>query len=168
MKHILLVFLLAFTSVAYTQQYFYLEDVKLKKKEDFKENEGNVLKAISYLTSTPIDESNFDRKACIRFIIRYAEKTPFVSISVGDPISKIADNNTELLIMYMGLYMKAAFANEEGTQQQLDVEVYTAIYRYVKAGNNIMSNAAIKKLIVAGDNNQIEEYVKANSTVQKK
>jgi hypothetical protein len=168
MKHLLLAFLLAFTSVAYTQQYFYLEEVKLKKKDDFKENEGNVIKAIDYLTSTSVEKGNHDRTACIRFIIRYAEKTPFVSIVVDDPISKIADNNTELLIMYMGLYMKAAFANPKGTQEQLDIEVYTAMYRYIKAGNNIITNAAIKKLIEAGDSNRIEDYVKSYSAGKKK
>lgn len=168
MKHTLMAFLLAITSVTYAQQYFYLEEVKLKKKEDFKENEGNVIKAIDYLTSTPVEKGNHDRTACVRFIIRYAEKTPFVSIMVGDPVAKIADNNTELLIMYMGLYMKAAFANPKGTQQQLDVEVYTGIYRYVKAGNNIISNAAIKKLIEAGDNNRIEDFLKSYNSDTKK
>lgn len=159
MKRILTILFVLCVHLSFSQSYFYLEDIKLKKKIDFTDNENNVVKAIDYLLSTPIDEKNYDRKACDRFIIRYAEKCSTVKITIGPPLTKMYGTNTELLVFYMGLWMKSTFNNKNFTTEQHEKYIFTEIYKYSKAGNNIEINEAIKALIKSGDENTIDNWI---------
>ncbi|HLP19965.1 MAG TPA: hypothetical protein VK174_06670 [Chitinophagales bacterium] len=161
MKTILILLFMAVASSASSQKYFYLEEIKLRKKDDFKANEGNVIKATDYLLNTPIDEGNHDRKACMRFIIRYAEKISNITITIDGAISKLSDGNGDLLIVYMGVWLKTSFVKPDADWNYQQKEILTAIYKYVKSGNNVKSNSAIKKLIEAGDENKIDQFIKS-------
>ncbi len=159
MKNLALLFLMVAASAVSAQDYFYLEDVRLKKESDFTDNEANLVKAVDYMLSTPTDASNMDRKACTRFIIRYAEKHPTITILLQSYIIKVYDQNPDLLQTYMGLWVKHAIDNPTARQEVIEVLIFGDIYTYAKAGNNIVKTDLIKSLITAGDDDTIDEWL---------
>ncbi len=162
MRHILIILFLALGNLANAQTYFYLEEVKLKKKDDFIENEKNAVIAIEYLMSTPIDENDMDRKACMRFILRYAEKTPHTTITLGKSVSELSEKNPSMLVFYMGLWLKSYINNKTGTTEDHEKYIFSEIYKYAKKGNNVVSSKAVKELIKAGDENKLDEWISKN------
>ncbi len=160
MKKLVLLFLLVSANAAFSQNYFYLEDVKLKEKVDFTANEGNAVKAIDFLMSTPAEE-NVDRKACIRFILRYAEGSP-ITVTLDSYFTTFYKKNLDLLPMYIGLWVKSAIGNPDGKPEDHEKYIYSELYKYIKAGNNIKSNDKIKSLITAGDAGTIDDWLKKN------
>ncbi|MES2513790.1 MAG: hypothetical protein V4580_06570 [Bacteroidota bacterium] len=164
MKYLTLLLVLIATHTSFSQRYFYLEKVVIKDPSEYVENEHNAVKAIEYMASTPIDDKDFDRKACVRFIIRYAEGCPGVTVTLDGYVSKLYKKNFDLLPMFMGFWVQSFINDKKGTQADQELFTVTALYTYVKdlTGHNIKSNDAIKSLIEAGDNGKIAEWIKAH------
>ena len=162
MKHLFLLFFLTSANFAVSQNYFYLEEIKLKKKDDFVDHQKNIIIAIDYMTGSAIDEKDMDRKACMRFIIRYAEKTT-QTITIGSDVAKISDKNPDFLVLYMGLWLKSNFNNKTGTDDNHKKYAFTEIYKYIKRGNNVTSTDEIKSFLKAGDENKIDDWIKENN-----
>lgn len=160
MKYLALILFLSTANIVVSQNYFYLEDIKLKEKEDFTANEANAIKAIDYMLSSPINDQDHDRKACTRFIIRYAEGSPFVSVKLESYIGKVYKKNLDLLSMYIGLWVKSSIINKEGKEADHELYTMTEIYKYAEAGNGIKITETLTSLINAGNDKKIEEWIK--------
>lgn len=159
MKCFLLTLLLAVSSVGFAQDYFYLEDIRLKKDADFTDNEAEVIKAVDYLMSTSVDESNMNRKACTRFIIRYAEKSPFITMTLDGSLIKVYKGNSDLLQLFMGLWLKSAINNKNETEAFHEEYIYTQLSEYCAKGNGIVKTEVIESLITAGQNGDIPNWI---------
>ena len=164
MKYVTLLLLLTAAKVTFSQSFFYLEDIKLKEKPDFITNEVNAIKAIDYMASTPINDKDMDRKACTRFILRYAEGCPDVTVRLGEYISKLDKKNLDLLGMFIGYWVKSYVNNKTGTDDDHALYTATELYKYVKetTKNGIKSNETIKSLTDAGDNGKIPDWLKTH------
>lgn len=159
MKHLFLFFILLFANSLHSQDYMYLEKIKLKKQKDVIDNEANLIKAVDYLMSTPVDEKNSNRKACTRFIIRYAEKCSSVTVTIDGYLIDVYEGNTEILVLFMGLWVKKELAMPKQTAAFYEEYIFTEIYKYAKLGNNIVQNDMIKSLIKAGDEGAISDWL---------
>jgi hypothetical protein len=138
----------------------YLEDIRLRKKTDFIENEKTVIKAVDYFMSSNVDERNINRVACSRFIIKYAEKTPFITMTIDASLLKVYEGNSDILVMYMGLWLKSAINNKKEKDSFHEEYIYTEIYKYSKVGKGIVQTDIIKSLINAGNKGEIKKWIK--------
>jgi hypothetical protein len=74
---------------------------KLKKDDDYKKYEQDVLKCIDWFDSNPINKYPAIRQEVQLFLINWHQGTPYVSIMVGDMAVKSAEENPSLVITYM-------------------------------------------------------------------
>lgn len=160
MKNLLLILLLTIAFQGQSQDYTYLENIKLKKKQSFIENENTAIKAVDFLINTPFNENNIDRKDCSRFVIKYATKTPFISMTIDEAFMQVEKGNSGLITLFMGLWIKSAINNKKESDKFHEEYAYTEIYKYSKNGNNISQTEIIKSLIAAGDKGQIKNWIK--------
>ena len=151
MRYITLLLFLTTTNIVVSQNYFYLEDIKLKDKSDFKANEENLIKAIDYLMNSEINDKDYDRSACTRFIIRFAEGSPDVTVTLDSYVTKMYKKNVDLLFMFTGFWVKSSIINKEGKKEDHEKYAVTQIYKYVQAGNNIKITETLNSLINAGN-----------------
>lgn len=159
MTHLLFPLFLALTFFGIGQDYAYLEDIRLKKKTDFVEHESTVIKAIDYLMSVPIDENEFNRKACTRFIIKYAEKSPDITMTLDGSLLKVTEGNPDILQMYMGLWLKSAINNKGETDSYHELFIYNELYVYCSEGNGVVKTEIIESLIEAGEDDGISSWI---------
>lgn len=159
MKYLILTLLLYFSFSGFGQDFFYLEEIRLKKKTDFIENKSEVIKAVDYLMNTPVNEKNFDRKACTRFIIDYAQKSPFITMTLSSSLTKVYKGNPDILQMYMGLWLKSALNNENKPDRFHEEYIYKNLSEYCAEGNGIVKTEIIKSLIAAGEEDDIVNWI---------
>ena len=159
MKYLLSILPLLFSLHGFGQDYFYLEEVRLKKKTDFIENKHEVIKAVAYLLNTPVDEKNMDRKACTRFIIKYAQKTPFLTMTIDASLSKVYQGNPALLEMYMGLWLKSALNNENKSDAFHEEYAYEQLSQYCANDNGVVKTEIVRSLITAGEKGDINNWI---------
>ena len=151
---------LTFALYGLGQDYAYLEDIRLRKKTDFVDNESTVIKAIDYLMSNPIDENEFNRKACTRFIIKYAEKSPFITMTIDASLLKVCEENSDILQMYIGLWIKSAIDNKNESDNFHELFIFMELFEYCDEGNGIVQTEIIKSLIDAGKDDAISNWIK--------
>ncbi len=155
----LTIFLFLTTSLfCSAQEYAFLEDISLENLEDLIAHEKEAIRAIDYLMSTPVDENNNNRKYCTRFVIRYAAKSP-ISIMIDDVVGKVYKGNNDILVMFMGLWIKSAINDKEQSNDYYQKYIYTQLSEYCSQGNGINQNKVIKKLIKAGKENDIDGFI---------
>lgn len=159
MKNIITSLFLIFSLYGLGQDFAYLEDTRLRKKTDFIENESTVIKANDFLMSNPINEDLFNRKACTRFIIKYAEKSPFITMTLDGSLLKVCEGNNGLLQMYMGLWIKSAINNKNKSDDFHEFYIYNQLYVYCSQGNGVVKTEVINSLIKAGDDDNISNWL---------
>ena len=160
MKNLIFILFLGSSLCSFGQDYFYLEDIRLRKKSDFLDNESEAIKAIDYLMSTPVNKNNLNRKACTRFIIKYAEKTPFITMTLDETVSKVYTGNLDLLSMYIGLWLKSAINDKDKSDEFYQEYILDQLSIYCNGGNGIVQNEVIKKLVKAGKSDAVKDFMK--------
>lgn len=160
MRYFIIPLFLTFALYGLGQDYAYLEDIRLRKKTDFVDNESAVIKAIDYLMSNPIDENEFNRKACTRFIIKYAEKSPFITMTIDASLLKVCEENSDILQMYIGLWIRSAIDNKSESDNFHKLFIFEELFEYCDEGNGIVQTEIIKSLIDAGKDDAISNWIK--------
>ncbi|MCJ8290756.1 MAG: hypothetical protein HRT58_14560 [Crocinitomicaceae bacterium] len=159
MRYLIFPLFLIFSLCAVGQDYAYLEDIRLRKKTDFVDNEITVIKAVDYLMANPLGVEKYNRKACTRFIIKYAQKSPFITLSIDGSLLKVCEGNSDILQMYMGLWLKSAINNESKSDSFHELFIYSELYDYCNEGNGVVQTEIIKSLIQAGKDDEISSWI---------
>ncbi|MDX2361482.1 MAG: hypothetical protein QNK23_11800 [Crocinitomicaceae bacterium] len=159
MKLLACLLLLLLATPSFSQDFMYLEEIKLKKEADYVEHQETFVKAIDLLMSCPIDDENLDRLLCQKFIITYAEGSPLHTISLDESISSVIKGNDEILVFYIGLWVKSLIENSDQDDSFHTEFVYQNLYEYCKKGNGVKQTKTIKSLIKHGDDNDIDTWI---------
>lgn len=161
-KHFLTALLFALLSLHVSaQDYFYLEDVKLSDKSDYQEHKDDLVKAVDYLMTSLIDDQNMDRKACIRFVIRYSQGTPDVTVTLSSYIGDLYKKNEDFLPMYLGLWVKSALESADKPDEHHEKYILSALAKYCIEGNNVSMTKTLKKLVKAEKDGKIDDFLKS-------
>lgn len=157
MKYLFLIVFISSSIALFSQDYFYLEDVIMKKAAHFTENNETAMKALEYLESTPINEEDKDREVCNRFIMRFVEGSPDCSIMIGMNIMNLTGKDLDLLILYVGYWLEVELETPDESAEFYQNHVYQQLYNYCKGDNNVKKTKEVKKLIKLGDQGSLSE-----------
>jgi hypothetical protein len=142
------------------QDFSYLQDIRLKKPNDFIENRENFAKSLDYVLSSPIDQKDVNRGSCASFIKRYAENIPEITIPADTYLAQVIESNSELLLLYEGLWVRSALMKSDGTMEDHELFVFTELSKYCRKGNNVVKTSTVNSLIKAGEENTIPDWLK--------
>jgi hypothetical protein len=160
MKSVLLFLMFAFIGPLSAQQFAYLGKINLEKNGDFKGNQANVIKATDYLLSTPMNLQSSDRIQCTRFLLKYAIGCPDYTLEIKPVVLRVSDKNSQLSALYVGLWLKSAFANAQATAKENDLNAFTEIYKYAdNKSNYVIRTPYIEALLKAGHDNKVAEWL---------
>ncbi len=79
---------------------------KLKKEEDYKKYEADVLKCIEWYDNTPLNKYPAIRKEVEAFLMAWHQGSPTVTIVFGEMAVKCVEENPTLLLTYMNGWTK--------------------------------------------------------------
>jgi hypothetical protein len=102
-----------FTISAAAQSYKPPKNYKLKKKSDYAEYEDEVLDAVNWLESTPVNQDVEKRQAASVFLIQWMTGAPDVTIELQAYVMPLTKKNEELLITFMGAWTRFALENPD-------------------------------------------------------
>lgn len=159
MRIIFLSFLLLSSFGGKCQDYSFLKDIQLKTAEDYKIHERTVIEATNFILKTSTNENKENRIACSNFILDYGAGVPDITISLSNKVLAVTKKNPEVLIMFMGLWIKTSITNRTATKTAHLNYVYTEIGKYCARGNGIKNTRIIRSLKRAYKKDKIEEWV---------
>ena len=145
-------------------QDFEVPKYQLKKAEDFALYEQDVIGAVNWLMSTPVDVQPDKRKEINKFLVEWLSGSPNVSIELKGEIVTFMSPNAELLVIYMGGWAKYVLETKDtdkksGTLNGLEY----VIQFYQKNKEKLKRDKNVEKYITLKEKGKLEEFVKKNA-----
>jgi hypothetical protein len=148
---IILTLTLFFTQSSFSQEYSVPKDAVLETAEDYKKHESNILDCINWLENTPVNQDSEKRIKAKAFLMQWATGTPTVTIEMQSFQLDLAKKNADLLIVFMGGWIKHAIENpnEKDNIQASNIAGINSIIKVYTSnkGDGIKKDKRIEKLI---------------------
>jgi hypothetical protein len=160
MKKLFLILLLFCLNKSFAQTLPDFDTIKLELGPDYKAAEPSATLAANYILSVPYDKKNQDRVKSVRFIVKWMSGTPDYSFKLDKLASKLMNDNTEVLPIYMACMTKYCTENKEMSKDAKSVDLNTVklLLTYCENANNKMKmTKQLKKLSVANKNGELEK-----------
>jgi hypothetical protein len=143
-----------------TSQY---DNIPLTNDKEYRKAEPQVILAIDYVYSTPVDKDNVHRKNAMTFIMKWMSGAPDYSFIPDKTVSKVTGNDNELVGMYFVCLAKYAVEKGKGVDREdLKYNSYLLLATYCEnPDNNVQLRGEIKKLIEAKNENKLKEYLES-------
>jgi hypothetical protein len=162
MKRTLFLILVSFftlTKLAIAQSYEVPKDYQLKAKDDYAKYETDVINTVDWLQRTSWDDEQAKRKEANAFFVAWITGSPTVSISVGAPLTKLANKNPELLITFMGGYTKYVLQHKDAPDvHAANVAGLKALIAKYQSEKNHKKDSAVEKLIKTDQDGKLDEW----------
>lgn len=161
MKHFFfsLCFVLLF-SFSHAQDFVPPENYTFETKKDYKKYEDKVLESIDWLQSVGVNMYINQRRQTNKFLLEWMEGTPDVSIEIRGYILPYLTENPDMLMTFMGGYVKDALTNDASTTYSANLAGVRAIVTYYKDGNGLKKDKSLEKLLKLDDKNKLESWLK--------
>lgn len=108
---IALLLTILFIQTSYSQEFTIPNNLKLESAEDYTNSESDILNCIHWLENTPVNQDSEKRTLANAFLMRWATGTPTVTISMESYQLDLVKKNSELLINFMGGWIKYVIEN---------------------------------------------------------
>jgi hypothetical protein len=149
----------AFVLTAMAQTYEVPKNYILKTKEDYPKYNQDIINTVDWLQQTSWDEQPDKRKEANSFLIAWVTGSPSVSITVGSPLTKLADKNSALLITFIGGYTKYTIQHPDATDKNApNVAGLKALIEKYKMEKNHVKDSSVEKLIKIDQDGKLEQW----------
>lgn len=156
MKKIALLVILSFglfANQSMAQAYEVPANYAFKTKEDYTKYEPKIIETATWLESTPLKSDKAKRKNASAFLMTWLTGSPTVSVTVEDYVTKIAEGNPDLLMVFLAGWTKYKLQNMAITDKiKLNVAgLKSALKLYSLGGLN--KNKTLDKLAKMDEDN---------------
>ena len=166
MKKLILVSLITFQGVMlFAQEFQVPTNYKLETKEDYIEQENNVLAAINWLSNNPMNQENVKKwESVYDFFWEWAGKVPYLTIGFGETAKPAFKGNAEIGIIYVGGYVKYALTTREfDNKDEQNIAGIEAIVNYYNTyRKELKKNSALEKFVELQKEGKLREYILKN------
>ena len=163
MKKITFLTLAIFFSLSiFSQEFVVPQNIKLEKAEDYAPLENDVLKAIEWLSKTPVNEQQENRIEVNRFLVKWLTGSPYVHIEIDAEIVTFIGETPEFIIMFMGGWAKYSIESKEYNDKVAGnlAGIEMVISFYEKNKKQIPKDKNVEKYIKMQKKGTLEEYIK--------
>ncbi len=168
--YIFIIFLFAFSTTALAQMSPVPKSYSLKKPEDYKKHETDVINVIDWLERTSWGPKNTERPYADAFLMAWLSGSPTVNIELGDDILlKIMEKNKDLLVSYMGGYTKYALQNRQADNSfdisKAKLAGFKSLISKYQVEKSRTKDKNVEMLSKLSDDGKLEEWI--NTDLQK-
>lgn len=102
--YLLLTFLmvLLFGGYSFAQSFEVPQHYEFTGKEDYARYHDQVIEAVGWLESTPLNEEPEKRQRVNTFVFQWLSGSPEVSVELQEYVSAFSDKNPQLLLVFLG------------------------------------------------------------------
>lgn len=165
MKRVIGILMLTILALnVFSQEFEVPTNYVFSNQDDYSKYEGDILKAIHWLTNTPIQTQPEKRKEVNAFVMVWLTGCPNVSVEIRTEIVNFMDPNPELLMIFMcgwtqysletKEYKNKIMGNQKGIEAVMDF--------YTKNRGNMKKDKNVEKYIKMKDKGTLEDYIRKN------
>lgn len=142
------------------QVYEVPKNVVLAKKEDYAPYESEVVKAVDWLQKTPWTEQGEKGQQANAFILKWLEGSPDVNVEVGEKVGTFFDQNTPLLVTYIGNMAKYIIEHKSAPDDKAakTFAVKRTVAKY-KAEPSHKKDKDLDKLVALEEKGKLDDWI---------
>jgi hypothetical protein len=162
MKKLFALLPLFYFQTSFSQDLPDYDNIKLIEKADYKVAEPAVIKAATYMLSTPYEKNDVNRLKSLQFIMKWMTGTPDYSFALDASVSKLTKGNDDLLGFYLATMTKYCLENPANAKDEKLVKlnaVKMLITYCDNPANNIKMTKQLKKLSEAMQKGELEQQL---------
>jgi hypothetical protein len=130
-------------------------------KEDFSKYEPQVIQAVNWLESVPLNQEVSKRKEVNVFLFKYIEGSPAVSVEMRKYVMDLTQKNPDLLMAFMGGWTRYQLENPSSSDplkmHMAGVKTMVKIYQLGGAAKD----KGVEKLSKMASEQELEAWVKS-------
>ncbi len=163
-KIIFLVLAFLITVKSFSQEFTVPKNYVIETKEDYKALEKDVLAAIDWIYTTPVNEQTKKRIEVNTFLMKWFTGSPYVHLEINTNVVNFLENG-DLLIMFMAGWTKYSIesGNYDDKTGGTMAGIEMAIDFYEKNKNYLKKDKNIEKYIKMRENGTLKNYIEKNS-----
>ena len=151
-------------SLACAQDFEVPEDIHLKKAEDFKRYEEDIVACAHWLLETPINTQEQKRAKANAFMMQWLIGSPSVSIELNAGIMTFMESSPELVIIFMSGW--TAYVLEGGDKEDTKAATLAGldyVMRFYTANSRHLGNDKnIERFFKLKEKDKLEQFVARN------
>lgn len=139
---------------------------ELKVKEDYAKYEKDIIEAVKWLKTTPLNAEPEKRREVSAFVVAWINGSPTVNVEITPSILDFENKNSGMLVIYMA--SSAQYVLENNYSKDMRAKHKAALHDMIaiyKAGVGIKKDKKMEKLIKAVDENKLDEWIANNMKV---
>lgn len=133
-----------------------------KSEKEFKKSEADLLKAVLWLETTPLDTNSLQRTKMNAWVLMWMSDCPYITFSIDANLSTLLfDKNADLMLVWLGGIARQCVQNDNKFDplKANTAGVKAAINCY-SLGGQIIADEDLDKAIAADKEGKLEEWVK--------
>ena len=158
---VVLVLLLFISYSALAQTYEVPKNYVLKTNDDYVRYEANVISTVDWMQQTPWANEPEKQTQAKKFLTEWATGSPYVTVEISQPLLRLCRKNPQLLLTYMGQFIKYALQHKTGFNKNADnVFAIKALLAKYTSEKTHKKDSAIDELIVVDGQGKLEDWIK--------
>ncbi len=164
MKYLFTLSCIIIASTSTFAQEFTVPDIDdFKSEADYAKYEKEVIACANWLENTPLNQDRDKRAKANAFMIKWISGSPTVSIGIDEMVTKLADKNEQLLVLFMSGWTRYALENNYSKDNKRGyLEGLKSVVNVYKKGVDIKKDKDVEKFVELSDKGELEAWVKEN------
>ncbi|HEX2532736.1 MAG TPA: hypothetical protein VHK69_03315 [Chitinophagaceae bacterium] len=136
------------------------QQVVLKEKEDYRKYETDIIASAKWLEATPLGQEMEKRLQVNAFVVQWITGSPNVSVSIGNMVMKLVENNEDLLPLYLAGYARFILEGGDGNDALgAHLAAIRSILRCYALGGDVQKSKALQKAATLEKKGGLREWV---------
>lgn len=159
----LLLVMLSFSILGYSQNPEEWQSLEFKNAEDYKANEGKIMECATFVLDSPAEMNNPARLSAMGAISRWMSGTPDYTFAIDESIMDLTKKNDVILSIYMAAMTKFVLENKDQADDMAAVKLnaFNILLNYCEDSlHKVNITKDLQKAIKAKNNGKLKEYLK--------
>lgn len=148
----------------FAQEFEVPNNYEFTSNEDYVKYEGEVLKSIDWLLTTPIKDQADKRKEVNTFLMTWLTGTKTVSVEIKTEIVNFMDPNPDLLMIFLCGWTQYSIETGDNKNKILGTQkgIEAVIDFYTKNNADMKKDANVEKYIKMQKKGTLEDFITKN------
>jgi hypothetical protein len=135
---------------------------KYKNKEDYSTHQADVLQAIQWLKTHPLDHAQ--RKQANAYVMKWAEGSPSVKVVLRGYVLSLSEKNPDFLMLWIAGWVEYALENTDSySEDEANHQAVKTVVEYYMAGHGAKKDNKLDKLVKQHSKGELKEWVAKQS-----
>ena len=163
MKKIILILICSvWITGLFAQEFEVPLNYELKKAVDYPKYEKDIINCVDWLMKTPVNSDSIKRQNAMKFLAKWMNGSPNVTIEINPGIVNFMEPNSDLLVIFMGCWTKYSLETQDfKNKHNSNLKGLEGVIAYYQKNKQYLEkDKNVEKYVKMKEKGTLEDYIK--------